>query len=388
MSGKGATLHERSEKALRLVSERKRAERALLLRRFAVDTAMEAIFTIDTSGRVVDVNKTACERLEYSREELIGLSTASFDVRFRQDQWPDHVEAIKRRGSLLIESEHRTRSGRVFPVEISIAYFEFEGDEYLCTFVRDITERKQVEAEQILFRKTLEEKNAALQDQNEELEEFAYSLSHDLKSPLVTAKNFLGGIERDLAAGNVERARGDLKRVHSAVDLMTSLLKEILKFSHLGSALGETSEISLDDLARQALMALSGEVAARGVEVKIQDRLPVVVGNSTQLYRVVQNLIGNAVKFMGDQPRPMIEIGRRDGQDEVVIFFQDNGIGIEPRHQKKVFGLFDRLDSGVDGTGIGLALVKKIVRLHRGRVWVESAGKGQGTTVCITLPRT
>ncbi len=158
-------------------------------------------------------------------------------------------------------------------------------------------------------------------------------------------------------------------------------------FSYLGSALGETTEISLEDLVREILMALSGCIAARGVEVRIRNRLPVVVGNAGQLSRVVQNLISNGIKFMGDQPRPRIEVGRRDARDEVVIFFRDNGIGIEPRHQKKVFGLFDRLDAGIEGTGIGLALVKKIMRLHRGRIWIESEGEGQGTTVCFTLPR-
>ena len=103
-----------------------------------------------------------------------------------------------------------------------------------------------------------------------------------------------------------------------------------------------------------------------------------------RLVEVVQNLIENAAKFMGGQPKPRIRVGARFG-DETVLLVQDNGIGIEPRHHDKVFGLFQKLDPEVEGTGVGLALVKRIVEVHGGRVWVESAGQGQGTTVCFTL---
>jgi signal transduction histidine kinase len=114
--------------------------------------------------------------------------------------------------------------------------------------------------------------------------------------------------------------------------------------------------------------------------------LPPVFGDRRRLLEVIQNLIDNAVKFIGDPPRPWVRVGwRRDG-DEAVYFVADNGRGIEPRFHDKVFGLFERLDDGVEGTGIGLAMAKRIVELHGGRIWVESEGAGQGSTFCFTLP--
>ena len=123
---------------------------------------------------------------------------------------------------------------------------------------------------------------------------------------------------------------------------------------------------------------------ARGVQVKLATGLPRVVGDRTRLVEVVQNLLDNAVKFMGDQTAPLIEIGVRD-EGVPVFFVKDNGMGIDPRYQDKVFGLFDKLDPKSEGTGIGLALVKRIITMHGGRVWIESEGPGTGTTFCFTL---
>ncbi len=114
--------------------------------------------------------------------------------------------------------------------------------------------------------------------------------------------------------------------------------------------------------------------------------MPHVVGDRTRLVEVVQNLLDNAVKFMGDQAEPLIEIGVRSDEAGPVFFVKDNGVGIDPRYQDKVFGLFDKLDPRSEGTGIGLALVKRIITVHGGRVWIESAGPGAGTTFCFTLP--
>jgi signal transduction histidine kinase len=115
--------------------------------------------------------------------------------------------------------------------------------------------------------------------------------------------------------------------------------------------------------------------------------LPTVRGDRARLLEVLQNLVQNGVKFMGDQPAPRVEIGARRDGDELVHYVRDNGIGIEPRFAERIFGLFDRLDPDIDGTGIGLALVKRIVEVHGGRIWVESEGPGRGSTFCYTLAR-
>jgi signal transduction histidine kinase len=129
---------------------------------------------------------------------------------------------------------------------------------------------------------------------------------------------------------------------------------------------------------------------ARGVQVAIAPDLPTVYGDRARLVEVVQNLVDNACKFMGDQAEPRIEIGQRGAQADAdgkpVLFVRDNGIGIEPQYQDRVFGLFNKLDAHTEGTGVGLALVKRIVEVHGGRIWVESQGVGKGSTFCFTLP--
>ena len=233
----------------------------------------------------------------------------------------------------------------------------------------------------------LEEKNRELELRNAELERYAYTVSHDLKSPLVTIKGFLGLLEKDTMAGNLPRVRDDLEQIHRAADHMRRLMNELLELSRLGRISHPVDEVSLGELAREAIDSLSAAIAERRAEVVVQSDMPVVTGDRLRLLEVYQNLIENSVAFMGDQPQPRIEIGAEQQEHETVCFVADNGMGIDPRHHERVFGLFDRLAPDNEGTGIGLALVKRIVEVHGGQVWVESAGSGQGTTLRFTLPR-
>ncbi len=228
---------------------------------------------------------------------------------------------------------------------------------------------------------------AELEAKNAELERFNYTVSHDLKSPLVTIKGFLGMLERDTAAGQHERARHDIRRIHAAADRMTQLLDELLHLSRLGHETVEPESVALDAVAREALDAVAGAIEKRGVEIEIDPDLPVVLGERIRLREVYQNLIANAVKYMGDQRAPRVEVGARWNGAETVFTVRDNGSGIDPRYHDKVFGLFERLDSAEEGTGIGLALAKRIVERHGGRIWVESEGAGRGSTFCFTLPQ-
>ena len=227
---------------------------------------------------------------------------------------------------------------------------------------------------------------AELEAKNAELERFTYTVSHDLKSPLVTIKGFLGLLRRD-AGEDRERMESDIRQIEAATDKMARLLNELLELSRVGRVVHPSEKVALGEVASEAVELLAGGIAERGVEVRITPDLPVVEGDRVRLREVYQNLIDNAVRFMGEQAHPRVEVGVRSHDGQEVLFVSDNGIGIDSSYHDKVFGLFERLDAEVEGTGIGLALVKRIVELHGGRIWVESDGEGCGSRFCFTLDR-
>jgi len=229
---------------------------------------------------------------------------------------------------------------------------------------------------------------AELTAKNAELESFTYTVSHDLKSPLVTMKGFLGYLEQDAMTGNVERLKGDTKRIASAVEKMQELLNDLLELSRIGRFVNPSETIPFEELIREATDIVQGRLDMRRVTVQAQPDLPAVYGDRQRLIEVLQNLIDNAVKNMGEQPEPRVEIGQRGEEEGKSIFFvRDNGVGIAPEYHERVFGLFNKLDARSEGTGIGLALVKRIIEFHGGGIWVESEA-GKGSTFCFTLPVT
>ncbi|MBX7183925.1 MAG: transporter substrate-binding domain-containing protein [Vicinamibacteria bacterium] len=227
---------------------------------------------------------------------------------------------------------------------------------------------------------------ANLEAKNAELERFSYTVSHDLKSPLVTIGAYSGLLEKHARAGDMESFASDLARVQRAGERMRRLLDELLDLSRVGRVVNPPEEISLRDLAHEAAALVKGRLAERQVDVRISDDLPTVRGDRVRLLEVLLNLIDNAAKFVGDGRAPRIEVGAVPDQPAPSFFVRDNGIGIDPQHHERVFRLFDKLEAGSEGTGVGLALVRRIVEAHGGRVWIESQGKGQGATFHVSLP--
>lgn len=227
---------------------------------------------------------------------------------------------------------------------------------------------------------------ARLEAINSEIERFTYLAFHDLRAPLITIKGFAGALEQDLEAGRHDQALRDIQRIGGAADRMDEILSDLLEFARIGRVRRPSEDIDSQQLVQEALQKLDGLIRAKSVTVKVSPDLPQVHGDRVRLREVFENLIENAAQYTSDQKEPLIKIGTRWQDDQQVIFVSDNGQGVDPRYHNRIFELFEKLDPNTQGPGIGLALARRIIEVHGGKIWVESGGEGQGSTFCFTLP--
>ncbi len=325
-------------------------------------------------------------------EQISGYTVEEFNARggwvttvYPEDLEKDARDMEKLRNNETVTSELRTihKDGSIRWIR-SYAYPVWDSQKRrligIYGAVQDITEQKRIEQEREDLIRELESKNA-------ELEQFTYTISHDLKAPLITIKGFLGFLSQDAHSGNLERLDADLRRIGDATDKMHALLNDLLELSRIGRVMNEPVEIDFKVLVFAVREALQGRFDERGVELIVRDPLPTVYGDRQRLLEVLQNLMDNAAKFMGIQPHPRIEIGRVASTREgfATFYVSDNGMGIPPQYQDKIFGLFNRLTPNIEGTGVGLSVAKRIIEFHGGRIWVESR-VGEGSTFYFTLP--
>ena len=340
------------------------------------EAAFEAILVHDR-GQVVDVNHALCELGGYSWHELVGRDAFSLVV-------PEYRELVYR--NLLAdydrpyEIEVFRRDGTRLPVEVQGRSFPYRGQVHRVVAIRDISERRKAERVRESLIRELEAKNA-------ELERFGYTVTHDLKAPLVTIRGFADYVERDAREGRTDRLAVDARRISEAVAKLQQLLDELFELSRAGRPVGPPVAVPAVELVQEALRLVDGRRAAARVRVEVADSLPVVFGDRARLVQVLQNLLDNAMKFAAGAADPLVMVeARPPAEGMAVLAIRDNGIGIEPRHRDRVFDLFQKLDPRAEGSGVGLALVKRVVESHGGRVWLESEGRGAGTTACVTLP--
>jgi len=378
----------------RLLVERYRQVRALeALRaseeRYArlVELSPDAI-AVFADGQINFANPAAAQLMgAASPQDLVGRDVGGFVT-------PETRRAMRERiarfpaGSPVVELEARRLDGSTLNVEVVFLPLPApetappaQGGPAGLVVARDVTERRRAETERETLIRELEARNA-------ELERFSYTVSHDLKAPLVTIRGFLGLVEQAAERGDTATLHVDMERIHRASDRMERLLSELLDLSRVGRVARPAERVAMEEVAREAVANADRSLADSGVAVVVAPDLPAVMGDRVRLVEVVQNLVDNAAKFMGGQAQPRIEIGSRGGgpEGQAMFFVRDNGIGIAERFHEQVFRLFDKLDPNSPGTGVGLALVKRIVEVHGGRVWVESPGADGGTTFCFTLP--
>lgn len=334
-------------------------------------TTKDGFWIADAEGHLVEVNVAYCEMSGYSRDELLAMRISDLDCLESPDDVADKINRVKQIGSGLFDTIHKCKNGTFMDVEISTSYLEEK--DCFCVFIRNITDRKKAENE--LIRK------------NHEIEQFIYTVSHDLRSPLVTVKTFLGFLEHDIAEGDADKTGKDLEFIASASNRMEALLNELLDMSRLGRIPLTTIEIKFGTLLEDALDAVAGQVNTSNVNVQVCYQDIVLYGDRRRLLQIWQNLIDNALKYLGNQPSPVIRIGADSNGDDVEFYVSDNGIGIASDYHEKIFGIFEQLDRNSGGVGMGLTMVRRIVELYGGRIWVDSAGEGHGTCFRFTLPQ-
>ncbi|RPI93206.1 MAG: PAS domain S-box protein [Chloroflexi bacterium] len=371
---------------VRDITARKQIEEALLeserRHRALVESQIDLISRYLPDTTLTFVNDAYCKFYGKTREELIGRSYLFMIApEFREQVANEAKQLAEENGTVTGEYINYRYDGKQCWIQWVVKCISDESGHVieLQAVGRDITPLKQVEAEREQLITELESKNA-------ELERFTYTVSHDLKSPLITIRGFLGYIEQDIRSGDINRLKGDTQRIIAATDKMQRLLNELLELSRIGRLMNPPGNIALADLIQEAVKLMEGRLQEKNIEVKIQEDLPVLFGDSQRLSEVIQNLLDNAVKFMGGQTRPVIEIGTRGEENGMpVIYVRDNGMGIASEHHERIFGLFNKLDPRAEGTGAGLAIVKRIIEIHGGRICVESE-PGNGATFYFTFP--
>lgn len=360
------------------ITQRKQAEEARRLAetqfRTVFDNASDAIVIHDVQGRFLEVNRAMCERLGYSREELLRLSPADIDAPDAAEKFVGRGEEMMAKGQMSFEAVHVARDGREIPVEINARLIEYAGQPATLSIVRDITGRKQAEAE--------------LKRSNVELEHFGYAISHDMRQPLRMISSYLQLIEMELADRLDAEKRSYFDFAIEGAKRIDQMLVALLEYSRAGR-MGEAptwidSRAALDE----ALLFLQPAIAGAQARLDIAGDWPRIFANRDEIVRLMQNLIGNAVKFRAAGQTPEIAVTGRKGKNEWHLCVADNGIGIIPDQTQRLFQVFQRLQlrTAYEGNGVGLALCRKIAEHHKGRIWAESAGEGRGSRFHVVLP--
>jgi PAS domain S-box-containing protein len=374
--------------AVENITERKRAEDTLRaseakFRNF-LDSAPDAVVISDEHGRILLVNSQTERLFGYPREELFGRSVELLvPEQFRAQHECHRKEYLAnpnvRPMGIGFELLGLHKDGREFPVEISLSALQTPEGLLVCSAIRDIAERKQAES-------ALKRTAAHLSRSNAELEQFAYAASHDLQEPLRTVVSATQVLAKDFGDKLEPDARQWVMFATQGAKRMQTLLNALLDYARLGASRKSPERVDCRRIYETTVADLRTAIAESNAEVTA-DSLPVVLGDTVQLRQVFQNLIANAIKFRCNDRPPRIHVCAEQRDNEWRITIRDNGVGIDPKNFGRLFVLFQRLHSGQQyrGTGIGLAICKKIVEHHGGRIGVESV-PGQGSTFYFTLP--
>ncbi|MDI6688178.1 MAG: PAS domain S-box protein [Desulfobacterales bacterium] len=267
-------------------------------------------------------------------------------------------------------SDHR---GKILNITVSvIRRAKEEEEEDIILIIEDDTKRAKLTEE--------------IREKNKALESFVYSISHDLRAPIISVQGFSSILLSDFQNKLDDVGKRYLARIHANVRQMEILIDDLLEFSRIGRTDGNFENVPSAEIIRDVLDILGPQLKKRGIKMDVRGKLPIINCKKMRIFQVFENLIQNSIKYMGDSKNPVIEVGCKETDRFHEFYVKDNGIGIDPKYHQRIFQIFQRLkEISAKGTGIGLTLVEKIVEVHGGSVWIESK-KGKGTTFYFTLP--
>jgi len=401
--------------AIRNIGGRKAAEKHLVQMegryRGLLEAAPDAMVVVNQTGEIVLLNVQAEKQFGYRRDELLGqrmknIIPEGFAERLVADASRSVADALAQQIGMGIELSGRRKDGSEFPIEIMLSPLESAEGILVTAAIRNISARKkserdntQLENQATVMRSAHDElelrvsertkelafANQILEQSNLELKQFAYIASHDLQSPLRSISGFVQLLKMEYEDKLSEEAVDWIRRTVQSIGQMQTLIRDLLSYSRVDARSVPFTQIPFLDIVNDALTLLESSIRDSGGRVT-WDQLPVIMGDRSQLVQLIQNLIGNGLTYRGDKP-PHIHLSAERSGKEWVFSVCDNGIGINPKHYGQIFEIFKRLHDQKDypGTGIGLAVCRRVVIRHGGRIWVQSE-PGHGSTFFFTIP--
>jgi PAS domain S-box-containing protein len=366
-----------------VINDRKEKEKLLekLLTRYHsfLETSSDGIHLIDKNGNLIEANESFCKMLGYSKIEIQHMNISDWDIKWPKEDLITLI-SVSIAQSSIYQTKHIRKDGTIIDVEINAIGIQIDKIDYLYASARDITERIENE-------RTIAESNIQLKKINTDLESFAFIASHDLKAPLNVVNGFLKLLQAQKESLTDAEKEEYLKYIMISVEQMNVLITDLLKYSRIGNNKDEYLKVNLTLLVKSIMMTLADTIEHNNASIHI-GQLPFVFANQTLIYELFLNLINNALKYHDGSKPLQIEVGYTDKADMHQFFVRDNGLGIAAENLEKIFIMFKRLhiQSEFKGTGIGLALCKRIVESHDGNIWVESE-LGKGCTFYFTIKK-
>ena len=358
------------------ISERKMAEET---QQAIIKTALDGFWICNLEGKFLEVNDSYCKMTGNTRKELLEMSIQDVEAVESSEETMRRIKKIVAQGSDRFETRHKRKDGKFIDIEISVNYFNI-GEGQMFVFVRDITERKHAQ-------QALERLSQQLQAKVSELEAFSYGIAHDLRSPLVSIEGFSRLLLEDIQNQKAENVQEDINLLESSVKKMQDFLTKTLEYSRSGQMIKRTKDVSLSEIVKEVNTEFNEQISTIGATVSIAKTFPKICVDRSRIKEVLTNLIQNSINYRDKTVPLKIEIGHYLSENVTVFFVRDNGPGIDASEAEKVFALFYRGTADGEGSGIGLAIVKKIIEAHGGRIWVQQGQPQKGTTMCFTLPK-